>query len=326
MHDNLSRVVDEREYTSKPWKYIGYKDLASYMSSDPDFFAVRRFDRLHTRAILTLQARLEHCEEKLDRLDEVYASSHSMAVGKNPSEIVEVPSGGISQEEQARLDEKYSNYSSLRNINNGTVRDDMPERAALIEEYTLLLEKYDRLLLDYSQLCTQKAASSWKVRNVRNWFRNNRGAIMENESTFANHEAELLSVAGGDGSSTVARRFFQNKVLYPIGKSTNFFTKQPRFMTPRDAKNVHVFSDEAVEKVVTASLFFAAVLMLITPLWALQALQSLQLKLGVITVFIVVFLGFLTYCTTGRAFERLAATAGYCAVLVVFLQLGDTHT
>ncbi|KAK6854675.1 hypothetical protein PG995_009768 [Apiospora arundinis] len=303
-------------------KYIGYKDLASYMSSDQDFFAVRRFDRLHTRAILTLQARLEHCEEKLDRLDQVYASPQSRAVGRNPPEIIEIPSAGLSQEEQSVLDEKHGKFSSPRDINNGTVRDDMPDRVALIEEYTLLLNRYDRLLLDYSQLRAQKVATRWNVTNVRNWFRNNEGAIMPNESTFTDHEAELLSIS--NGSSTFARRFFQNSVVYPFGRATNLFTKQPRFMSPRDARHVHVFSDESVETVVTVSLFLAAILMLISPLWILQALQSMQLKLGVITVFIVVFLGFLTYCTTGRAFERLAATAGYCAVLVVFLQLGDT--
>jgi hypothetical protein len=131
---------------------------------------------------------------------------------------------------------------------------------------------------------------------------------MPKESAFPDHEAELLSIPSGGG--TVARRFFENSVLYPIGKSTSLFTKTPRFMTPRDAKNVHIFSDETTEAVANAGTFLVAALMLITPLWILQAIKSAQLKLGVITIFIVVFLGFLTYATTGRAFERLAATAG----------------
>ncbi|KAK8045469.1 hypothetical protein PG993_005493, partial [Apiospora rasikravindrae] len=299
-----------------------YVSIASYMASDQDFFAVRRFDRLHTRAILTFQALLEECEERLDKLDQKYALPQVKVVGRRPPEVIEVPTGGFSKEDQVRLDAKHGELSIPRDINNGSVRDDMPERKALIEEYTLILEKYDRLLLDYAQLRVQKAAPAWNVNNVRNWFRNNHGAIMLNESTFLNHEAELLSLSSG--SSTFARRFFQNNVLHPIGKATKLFTKPPRFMTPRDAKHVHVFSDESTETVVTASLFFAAVLMLITPLWILQAIQSMQLKLGVITAFIVVFLGFLTYATTGRAFERLAATAGSCAVLVVFPQIGDT--
>ncbi|KAK7932267.1 hypothetical protein PG985_002979 [Apiospora marii] len=308
MSPELSNVVSEDEIEYKPWKYTGYKDLASYMASDQDFFAVRRFDRLHTRAILTLQARLEECEEKLDKLDHKYASPQVMAVGAEPPEIINVPYGGVSREEKARLDEKHGEWSTPRDINNGTVRDDMPERTALIDEYTVLLKKYDRLLLDYSQLRAQKAAPSWNVNNVQNWFRNNPGAIMPDESTFPDHKTELLSLSSDGG--TFARRFFENSVLYPIGKSTSLFTKTPRFMTPRDAKNVHIFSDEATETVATAGTFFVAALMLITPLWILQAIQSMHLKLGVITIFIVVFLGFLTYATTGRAFERLAATAG----------------
>ncbi|KAK8131107.1 hypothetical protein PG984_007545 [Apiospora sp. TS-2023a] len=284
MSRELTDMVSEDEVNYKPWKYTGYKDLASYMASDQDFFAVRRFDRLHTRAILTLQARLEEFEEKLDGMDHEYASPQVMAVGKEPPEIIKVPPGGVSQEEQTRLDEKHGEWSSPRDINNGTVRDDMPERVALIDE-------------------------------------NHPGAIMPKESAFPDHEAELLSIPSGGG--TVARRFFENSVLYPIGKSTSLFTKTPRFMTPRDAKNVHIFSDETTEAVATAGTFLVAALMLITPLWILQAIKSAQLKLGVITIFIVVFLGFLTYATTGRAFERLAATAGYCAVLVVFLQIGN---
>ncbi|KAK7976303.1 Zn2/Cys6 DNA-binding protein [Apiospora arundinis] len=308
MYQDLTQVVEGAELKDKPWKYIGYKDLASYMASDPDFFAVRRFDRLHTRAILTLQARLENYEEKLDRLDQTYASPETKAVGRKPPEIIKVPSNGLSVDEKTRLDEKHGKYAVPRDINNATVRDDMVERTRLIDEYILLLEKYDRLLLDYSRLRAQKAAPSWNVTNVRNWFKNNRGAIMPNESRFPDHEEELLSVSAERG--TFARRFFQNSVLYPIGRSTNLFTKQPRFMTSRDARHIRIFSDEAMETVVTASLFVTAILMLITPLWILQAIQSMQLKLGVITIFIVVFLGFLTYCTTGRAFERLAATAG----------------
>ncbi|KAK7992357.1 hypothetical protein PG988_001151 [Apiospora saccharicola] len=308
MYPELTDVVTEGEIERKPWKYTGYKDLASYMASDQDFFAVRRFDRLHTRAILTLQARIEECEQRLDRLDQRYASPQVMAVGRGPPEIIEVPSQGFSQEEQARLDEKHGILSKPRHINNGTVRDDMPDRRALVEEYTLLLEKYDRLLLDYFQLRAQKAAPAWNVNNVRNWFTNNPRAIMPNESTFPEHEAELLSITSRSG--TFARRFFENNVIYPIGKSTGLFTKAPRFMTPRDSKNVHIFSDEATEIVATAGTFFVAALMLIAPLWILQAIQNTQLKLGVITIFVVVFLGFLTYATTGRAFERLAATAG----------------
>ncbi|KAK7943834.1 uncharacterized protein PG986_012947 [Apiospora aurea] len=312
MNQELTSVATGDEIHYKPWKYIGYKDLASYMASDQDFFAVRRFDRLHTRAILTLQARLEESEEKLDELDQKYASSQVKAVGTEPPEIIEVPSGGLIPEEQRRLDEKH-------------VRDDIPERRAVIEEYTLLLKRYgsvihiptigfllnrliDRLLLDYSQLRAQNKAPSWNVNNVRNWFKNNPGAIMPNESTFHGQESELLSLSRG--SNTFARRCFQNSVLYPVGKTTKLFTTTPRFVTPRDAKNVHVFSEKSTETMVTASLFFAAVLMLITPLWILQAIRSMQLKLAVITVFIVVFLAFFTYAKTGRAFERLAATAG----------------
>ena len=50
-------------------KYIGYKGLAAYMSADDDFFVIRRFDRLHSRILLTLQDRITALEEDLDLMD-----------------------------------------------------------------------------------------------------------------------------------------------------------------------------------------------------------------------------------------------------------------
>ncbi|KAK3350325.1 hypothetical protein B0T25DRAFT_570888 [Lasiosphaeria hispida] len=64
-------------------------------------------------------------------------------------------------------------------------------------------------------------------------------------------------------------------------------------------------------------------LMFIAPLWILQALGEIHHKLGVITAFTVVWLGILIYGTQGKVFEKLAAVAGYVAILMVFLQIND---
>lgn len=50
-------------------KYVGYKEFARFVSSDDDFFALRRFDRTHCRALLALQDEIHILEERLDALD-----------------------------------------------------------------------------------------------------------------------------------------------------------------------------------------------------------------------------------------------------------------
>lgn len=90
----------------------------------------------------------------------------------------------------------------------------------------------------------------------------------------------------------------------------------------------------------STSVFVAAITMLIAPLWILTKTEIMDQKLGIITAFLMLFLGVLNWGTVSRPFEILAATAGYeapppisdvtllilecfrySAVLVVFLQL-----
>ncbi|RYP67158.1 hypothetical protein DL771_007386 [Monosporascus sp. 5C6A] len=61
-------------------KYIGYKGFSQFVSSDDDFIALRRFDRLHSRVLLTLQDHVVQLEESLDILD------HSLS-GKRTEDI-----------------------------------------------------------------------------------------------------------------------------------------------------------------------------------------------------------------------------------------------
>src|SRR5690349_8772339 len=53
------------EIQTKPWKYIGYPAFALWLSSDNDFFLIRRFDALNARVILMLQWEISVLESKL---------------------------------------------------------------------------------------------------------------------------------------------------------------------------------------------------------------------------------------------------------------------
>ena len=84
--------------------------------------------------------------------------------------------------------------------------------------------------------------------------------------------------------------------------------------------------DALVDKFVTCIIMLVGLGMLIGPLWWLQHLSNyqanLQIRLGVITAFLILFAILISLLAIVRPFEVLAATAAYGAVLMVFMQLG----
>lgn len=84
--------------------------------------------------------------------------------------------------------------------------------------------------------------------------------------------------------------------------------------------------DRLFEKIMTVFTIIVGLAMLIGPLWILQHLSTepsnLQVRLGVITGFIALFTILTSLFTVAKAFEVLAATAAYGAVLMVFMQFG----
>lgn len=99
-------VFDSRSILITDRKYLGYRAFSTYMASDTDYFAIRRFDNLFTRTILSRQDNLSHLEEKLEELDNKYT------------------------------------YSEERDYHNGTIRDDLPERKELVKEISQILPEY----------------------------------------------------------------------------------------------------------------------------------------------------------------------------------------
>jgi hypothetical protein len=63
--------------------------------------------------------------------------------------------------------------------------------------------------------------------------------------------------------------------------------------------------------------------MLLAPLWWLEYTKTSEKRLGIITGFIIVFVGVLLCATANRAFEVVACTAAYAAVLMVFMQIAS---
>lgn len=76
-----------------------------------------------------------------------------------------------------------------------------------------------------------------------------------------------------------------------------------------DAEHVSYYSDSRMDKFASAVIAAVGVVMLITPIWVLQAMSGLRAKLVVITVFVLVFLMVLSFAMASKPFEALGATA-----------------
>ncbi|KAI0902956.1 hypothetical protein F4823DRAFT_569169 [Ustulina deusta] len=73
----------------------------------------------------------------------------------------------------------------------------------------------------------------------------------------------------------------------------------------------------------SAVIVFVGASILVTPIWILQAIETLKTKLAVITAFVLVFLLILSFAMVSKPFEALGATAAYAAVLMVFIQVSS---
>ena len=64
------REPSQEEAGRKPWKYAGYRSFCEFISSDEDFFVLRRFGILSARVLLDSQDQLARLEEQLEATEQ----------------------------------------------------------------------------------------------------------------------------------------------------------------------------------------------------------------------------------------------------------------
>ena len=82
----------------KAWKYAGYRSFCKFVSSDEDFFVLRRFGTLSARVLLDLQDQLARLEEKLEATEQHLRQRDDL----------DVHNGSFRQETQAQRKEIIS--------------------------------------------------------------------------------------------------------------------------------------------------------------------------------------------------------------------------
>jgi hypothetical protein len=176
------------------------------------------------------------------------------------------------------------------------------------------------------------------ISNVRNWLGTDdpdpeKHPINEIEAAYITHTKDLVTILPKEISWF--RKVLERSLLLRIPGLRLLFERKGDDIEDYDdirpiRDNQQGFiratrwqNDKRVDRLSECVIAVVGLAMLIAPLWVLDKIDHglPSVKLGAITVFIVVFFILVAVATTARVFDALAATAAYAAVLMVFLQL-----
>ncbi|KAI8673744.1 hypothetical protein NCS55_00695600 [Fusarium keratoplasticum] len=275
----------EEEIQRKPWKFIGYRGYTEFLSSEDDWFVLRRFGALNVRMALALQDEISVLEDKLRELDENYSQRESP------------------------------------DRHNGRFRGDAEDRSALTDLISDKLYRYNAFVLQQSKLRRYPEAPHRDIRSIRNWhYNHDYVAIAADEQEYLEHDKDLICLVQKD--KTPLRRLIDTSLTI---RTLPMWKHKDKAAADYDAEHVSYYSDSRMDKTASVVIVAVGIVMLITPIWVLQAMDGLRAKLGVITAFVLIFLLALSFAMASKPFEALGATAAYAAVLMVFTQLGESE-
>ncbi|KAL4788757.1 hypothetical protein BDV19DRAFT_383649 [Aspergillus venezuelensis] len=213
----------------------------------------------------------------------------------------------ISQIEES-LDEIDRCHSSpdAPDVNNGSFRQDT--------------QQAHRYVSHYIQLKTRASAAEKDIQSLKNWFYNHDGAIIPEERKYIEKD-DLFALVPKDRSPL--RRLFEQSSRFRLSRLWK--RKELKSELPLHVQqNINYSSDKRIDQFVTATTVVTGLVMLIMPIWVLAYTDPVALKLAVITIFIFLFLALVLLGTHAKTYKLLAATAAYSAILMVFLQLGNS--
>lgn len=145
------------------------------------------------------------------------------------------------------------------------------------------------------------------VGSIQNWHYNHGyAAISRPEQTYLEHQDDLICVA--HKIKTPLRRVIDSSLrlrTLNVWRLKDDETSVPEY----DQKYVSYYSDRRMDGFASTFIILVGLIMLITPIWILQALSNIQTKLIVITLFTSAFLVVMSVSMVAKPFEALGATA-----------------
>ncbi|KAJ8112314.1 hypothetical protein OPT61_g5297 [Boeremia exigua] len=288
----------------------GFPRLATFQASDANFGLYRSYSYLHSRILLDYQDEITELEKELDNCDwDDYDEDPD-----RPKRRL----AGPDDEEGERT------------------------RRTVLREIKMKLMEYDEVLINVRRLESFQRPSDRDYRSVRRYY-NNTKPLMDGEMDSVRCKEDIVSISTGR-----ERAAFDGGVETLIGQVDGtlqkwFALKQPPllryFRTPELAAktqntDVSLYSATRIDKMVNIFITFVIFVLLVVPIVTMYKLTStididgtspaVASKntfnaVGVLIVFTLLFSAALSVLTKAARHEMFAASAAYCAILVVFI-------
>ncbi|KAL1643048.1 hypothetical protein SLS61_009436 [Didymella pomorum] len=198
------------------------------------------------------------------------------------------------------------------------------ERANLIHRIYEKLMQYDEIMLKAKEMNGFQRPSNRDYRSLRNWCNIEKPLSLEAEREFIRRKEDLVTLrqgrewAGFDG--------WMESAIVKLPRSL----KEKIFMTPElraktQNKKIHYVSPSRIDMLVGLVITVIIFILLVLPVVAMYKLTSVgkddsTIKaVGVLIVFTLLFSAVMSFVTKAKRHELFAASAAYCAVLVVFI-------
>lgn len=158
----------------------------------------------------------------------------------------------------------------------------------------------------------QDTAAVAQRRNVQMWFKDHINAVQLDEQGYIDHSDDLMTFSQRHKSS-------MQRLCERIAFVRWLFGRKAKGL-PDFERRVRIGSDDTLQWLADSIIICLGLTMLFGPMWWLEWVADEVKRLAIITCFIFVFATGLRAISRAQPFEILAATAGYAAVLMVFMQ------
>ncbi|CAG5144358.1 uncharacterized protein ALTATR162_LOCUS1530 [Alternaria atra] len=301
----------------------GFPRLAAFQSSEANFSLYRSFSYLHSRVLLDLQDEITTLEKELDEIDwDDY------------------------DEDPVRL--KSRDFDVSQSDGEGEPRS----RRVIIREIKTKLMEYDEVLIKARTLESFQKPSDRNYRSVRRYCHNQK-PLLDAEMDAIRSKEDIVSLYNGREWAT-----FDGGVETLISQTDRllqriFGTKAPPlqkyFRTPEAQEKtsdpyVSFYSSSRIDKLVNILITFVIFCLLVIPVITMYQLTNTAAHVvtdaagnvtttsqvdidsrdtfnavGVLIVFTLLFSAAMSLLTKAARHELFAASAAYCAILVVFI-------
>ncbi|KAF2815129.1 uncharacterized protein BDZ99DRAFT_378427 [Mytilinidion resinicola] len=283
----------------------GFPRLAAFQSSEANFALYRSFSYLHSRVLLDLQDEITCLEKELDDLD---------------------------------WDDFDSDPDRLqsREIDVAKASRDDPDRRnrrTILGEIRTKLMEYDEVLIKARTLESFQRPSDRNYRSVRRYHHNTK-PLMDSEMDSIRSKEDIISLRdgrewasfdGGVESMLQQTDRFLKRLLRTKEPPLQAWLRTPELQEKTKNKYINFYSSSRVDKFVGILITFVIFVLLVLPIMAMYRLttpsspRSVVDAVGVLIVFTLLFSAAMSMLTKAARHELFAASAAYCAILVVFI-------